>query len=252
MKFLGLPDLASEHGAQVDNLILYVHLLMGALFIGWLSYFLYTIFRFNRKMNPKADYKGVTSHSSTYIEGAVALVEAVLLIGFAVPLWAKVADDLPKDATVIRVTAEQFAWNSRYPGPDGIFGKQDLKLVNAQNPMGLDLTDPAAKDDKVGPLNEMAVPVNKPVIVHCTSKDVIHSFKVNPLRVTQDAIPGLSIPIHFIPTKEGHYLINCAQLCGNSHAFMKGNFYVKSDADYAKWLAERAVSGAPGASGGFE
>jgi cytochrome c oxidase subunit 2 len=252
MKFLGLPELASVHGAQVDNLILYVHLLMGALFVGWLSYFLYTIFRFNRKMNPKADYKGVTSHASTYIEGAVALVEAVLLIGFAVPLWAKVADDLPKDATVVRLIAEQFAWNSRYPGADGVFGKQDLKLISAENPMGLDANDPAGKDDKVGPLNEMAVPVNKPVIVHCTSKDVIHSFKVNPLRVTQDAIPGLSIPIHFIPTKEGHYLVNCAQLCGNSHAFMKGNLLVKSDADYAKWLAERAVSGAPGASGGFE
>jgi cytochrome c oxidase subunit II len=248
MKFLGLPELASKHGLEVDRLILYVHLLMGALFIGWLSYFLYAIFRFNKKSNPKADYHGVTSHASTWVEGAVAIVEAVLLIGFAVPLWARVAGDLPKDATVIRLTAEQFAWNSRYPGKDGVFGKQDFKLVTAQNPLGIDPTDPAGKDDFIPPLNEMAVPVNKPVIVHCMSKDVIHSFKVNPLRVTQDAIPGLSIPIWFEPTKEGHYVINCAQLCGNSHAFMKGHFFVKSQAEYDTWVAEKSKASASGAT----
>jgi cytochrome c oxidase subunit II len=251
MKFLGLPELASVHGQQVDNLILYVHLLMGALFVGWLSYFLYTIFRFNKKSNPKADYAGVKSHASTYVEGAVAVVEAVLLIGFAVPLWAKVADDLPKNATVIRLTAEQFAWNSRYPGPDGVFGKQDLKFVSGDNPLGIDASDPAGKDDMVGPLNEMAVPLGLPVVVHCMSKDVIHSFKINPLRVTQDAIPGLSIPIWFQPTKTGDYIINCAQLCGNSHAFMKGHFLVKTPAEYAQWVAEKGKAGAS-ATGGFE
>jgi cytochrome c oxidase subunit II len=251
MKFLGLPELASKHGAEVDNLILYVHLLMGALFVGWLSYFLYTIFRYNKKSNPKADYKGVTSHASTWIEGAVALVEAVLLIGFAIPLWARVADDIPKDATHIRLTAEQFAWNSRYPGPDGVFGKQDVQLVTSQNPLGVDPADPAGKDDIVPPLNEIAVPLGKPVVVHCMSKDVIHSFKINPMRVTQDAIPGLSIPMWFEPTKTGHYLINCAQLCGNSHAFMKGHFYVKTPAEYATWVAEKSKAGGA-AAGGFE
>jgi cytochrome c oxidase subunit 2 len=251
MKFLGLPELASKHGAEVDHLILYVHLLMGALFVGWLSYFLYAIFRFNNKSNPKANYVGVTSHLSTYIEGAVAIVEAVLLIGFAIPLWAKSADDFPKDSTVIRVTAEQFAWNSRFPGKDGVFGRQDAKLVTGANPLGLDPTDPAGKDDVVPPPGEIAVPVNVPVIVHVTSKDVIHSFKINPMRVTQDAIPGLSIPIWFEPTREGHYMINCAQLCGNSHAFMRGHFYVKSKAEYDKWLAEKTKSGGA-AAGGFE
>jgi cytochrome c oxidase subunit II len=251
MKFLGLPPLASVHGQEVDNLILYVHLLMGALFIGWLAYFFLAIFKFSRKNSPKANYQGVTNHYSTYIEGAVAVVEAVLLIGFAVPLWAKVAGDLPQNATVIRLTAEQFAWNSRYPGPDGKFGRQDVKLVSGTNPLGIDPADPAGKDDVVPTINEMAVPVNKPVVVHCTSKDVIHSFKVNPLRVTQDTIPGLSIPIWFQPTQEGHYMINCAQLCGNSHAFMKGHFYVKSQADYDTWLAEKAKAGGASA-GGFE
>src|SRR5215831_21032607 len=104
-KILGLPVLASEHGAQVDDLIIYVHWLMIVLFVGWLAYFAYALFRFHHSRNPKADYVGVKNHASTYIEGAVALVEGILLIGVAVPLWAKAVDKFPKDSesTVIQV-----------------------------------------------------------------------------------------------------------------------------------------------------
>src|SRR5437763_16166492 len=87
-KLLNLPFLASEHGKHVDDLIVYVHALMGVLFVGWLAYFLYAIFRFRKSNHPKADYVGVKGHVSNYIEGGVALFEAILLIRFAVPLWA--------------------------------------------------------------------------------------------------------------------------------------------------------------------
>jgi len=99
----------------VDNLIIYVHWLMIALFIGWLSYFAYALFRFRRSRNPKADYFGVKGHASNYIEGAVAIIEGVLLIGVAVPLWAKAVDKFPKesDSTVIQVVGQQFQWNAR-------------------------------------------------------------------------------------------------------------------------------------------
>src|SRR5207244_7038831 len=91
-KLLGLPVLASEHGKDVDNLIIYVHWLMIVLFVGWLAYFAYALFRFHRSRNPKADYVGVKNHVSNYIDGAVAFFEVVLLIGVAVPLWAKAVD----------------------------------------------------------------------------------------------------------------------------------------------------------------
>ena len=242
-KLLQLPVLASEHGRDVDDLIVYVHWLMAVLFVGWMAYFLYAIFRFRKTRNPKADYAGVTSHASSYIEVAVAVVEAVLLVS-AVAFWSKAVDKFPpeKDSTVIRVTAEQFTWNSRYPGPDGVFGKQDVKFVNATNAFGIDYTDPHAKDDVVPPLKEIHVPVNKPVIFHLTSKDVIHCFKVIPLRVTQDVIPGMSLPVHFIPTKEGQYQITCAQLCGNGHSTMNGYFTVDSQENFNKWLAAKSKS----------
>ena len=89
---LGMPELASIHGDDVDRLVVYMHYLMGILFVGWLAYFVYTLLRFRKGRNPKADYHGLRGHMSTYVELAVVAVEALLLIGFAVPLWAKVVD----------------------------------------------------------------------------------------------------------------------------------------------------------------
>ena len=254
-KLLGLPVLASEHGRDVDNLIIYVHWLMIVLFVGWLAYFAYALFRFHRSRNPKADYVGVKNHASNYIEVAVAVVEGVLLIGVAVPLWAKAVDKLPdeKDSTVIRVAAQQFAWNILYPGKDGEFGKQDMRFVTAENPFGRDPNDAKGKDDVPGQ-NEIHVPFIKemkngkeeirPVIIYITSRDVVHSFKVIALRITQDAIPGMRVPIWFRPTSEGRYQINCAQLCGSGHYGMSAGFLiVESKEAYEKWLASK-VGGA--------
>ena len=241
MKFLGLPLLGSVHGRDVDYFILYVHLLMIVLFIGWTAYFFYTIWRFRSSRNPKADYVGTTTHATTWIEGAVALVEGVLLIGFAIPLWARSVDKFPDatQSTVIRVIAQQFNWSARYAGADGKFGSNRLDLISRENPLGLDKSDPAAKDDILA-AGEMAVPVGKPVIVHLSSLDVIHSFKVVPLRMTQDANPGMSIPIHFIPTITNTYQIQCSQLCGTGHATMKGIFKVLSQPEFDAWLKTKA------------
>jgi cytochrome c oxidase subunit 2 len=136
----------------------------------------------------------------------------------------------------------QFAWNARYAGPDSIFGRQDMKYVATDNVFGVDPTDKNGKDD-VQVLNEIHVPVNKPVKIYLSSKDVIHSFKLVSMRVTQDAIPGLRIPFAFTPNKIGRYQIECAQLCGAGHAAMSGGFLVvESPADFDKWLASKSGS----------
>ncbi len=240
-KLLGLPALASEHGKDVDRLIVYIHYLMIALFVGWLAYFAYALFRFHRSRNPRADYIGVKHHASNYIEVIVALVEGVLLAGFAVPMWAKAVDKFPSEqnSVVVQVVAQQFAWNVRYPGKDGKFGRQEMRLVSNDNLFGVDPTDENGKDDVQG-LNEIHCVVNKPVIVYISSKDVIHSFKVIAMRVTQDAIPGMRIPIHFTPTVEGRYQINCAQLCGVGHSTMSnGYLIVESQEAFDKWIASK-------------
>jgi cytochrome c oxidase subunit II len=246
---LNLPVLASEHGRSVDRLIIYVHLLMAALFVGWLAYFAYVLVRFRRSRNPKADPIGVRSHASSWLEGSVALVEGILLAGLAVPLWARAVDKFPpeKESTVLQVVAQQFAWNIRYPGKDGVFGRQDMRWVSSTDPFGVDPNDPNGRDD-VQTLNEIHVVVNKPVIAYISSKDVIHSFKIIAMRVTQDAIPGMRIPIHFTPVEQGRFQINCAQLCGNGHSSMsQGYLVVESQEAFDQWLASRA-----GAATSFE
>jgi cytochrome c oxidase subunit 2 len=239
---LGMPPLASKNGQDVDDLIIYVHWLMLALFIGWIFYFAYAVWRFRASRNPKADYIGVKSHASTYVELAVAGVEAVLLIFIAVPLWAKAVDKFPDadKSTVIQVVAEQYNWNARYAGPDGIFGREDMKFVSETNKFGVDFSDPHSADD-VQVLNEIHVPLGKPVIIYVSSKDVIHSLKIIAMRVCQDAIPGLRIPCWFTPTQTGRYQINCAQLCGFGHAGMTHGFLtVESQEDFDKWLNSKS------------
>ena len=248
-KLLGLPETASAQGHKVDNFIVYVHWLMIALFVGWLIYFVFTLYHFRKSRTPKANYFGVRSHTSTYLEVGVVAVEAFLLLFLAIPLWGKVVGDFPKDSesTVVQIVAQQFAWNARYSGPDGEFGAQDMKFVTGDNVFGVDPADIKGKDD-VQVLNEIHVPVDKPVICYVSSKDVIHSFRIVAMRATQDAIPGMRIPVWFQPTKIGTYQIYCAQLCGNGHASMAGGrLVVESRGDFAKWLAKKS-----GATASFE
>jgi cytochrome c oxidase subunit 2 len=247
-KFLAqfMPIDASEHGPYLDRLSANVHWLMLILFVGWGLYFIYTLWRFSAKRNPNASYHGVKSHFSTYTEAGVAVVEVILLVGFSIPMWYRWTQMPPASAHPLemRVVAEQFAWNIQYPGPDGVFGKRDVKLVTSSNPLGLDLTDPHAKDDIVT-LNDFHLEVNRPVVIHLSSKDVIHSFKLPVMRVEQDAIPGMEITIHFTPvltnesgTESDKWEIACAQLCGLGHYRMRGQMFVHSKDKFKKWLAD--------------
>jgi cytochrome c oxidase subunit 2 len=253
--WLGLPALASAHGGQIDGLIGWIHVFMLVLFVGWGGFFLYALVRFRRSRHPVATYAGVKSHTSSYLEVAVAVVEAILLVGFSIPIWAARVDHIPpeSEALVVQVTGEQFAWNVRYAGPDGVFGRTDIKLIDVQtNPLGVDRSDSAAKDD-VTTLNQLYLPANKPIIVKLRSKDVIHSFNLTEFRVKQDAIPGFTIPVWFVPdvttaemrTRTGNpefqYEIACAQLCGLGHYRMRGFVTVLSPEEFQKWMeAEEA------------
>ena len=263
--WLGLPVLASAHGGQIDGMIGWVHVFMLVLFVGWGGFFAYCLVRFRRSRNPVAIYTGVTSNVSTYSEIGVVIVEAVLLIGFAIPLWAARVEGLPpeNEALVVQVTGEQFAWNIHYPGADRVFGRTDIKLLDLQsNPLGLDRSDPAAKDD-ITTVNQLYLPVNKPIIVRLRSKDVIHSFGVPEFRVKQDAVPGFTIPIWFIPTvttadmrtrtgnPEFQYEIACAQLCGLGHARMRGFVTVQSAEEFQKWTEEAVAEQAGAAADPF-
>jgi cytochrome c oxidase subunit 2 len=203
-------------------------------------FFLFVLFRFRRGANPKASYTGAKGKFAKSTEVAVALVEVALLVFYAIPAWARRVTNFPagNDAVIVRVTGHQFAWEVQYPGADGKFGRTELKLVSAENLIGLDRKDPDAKDDIVTS-NQLNLPENRPVLVHLSSQDVIHSFGLYEMRVKQDAIPGLDIPVWFVPTRTGEYEIACSQLCGLGHYRMRGFVNVQTAADYDKWMAEQ-------------
>lgn len=262
LKFLQqwLPVNASAHGPEIDQLIALLHWLMAALFVGWSVYFIYVLVRFRAGRNPQASYAGSKSQFSTYVEAGVVIVEVILLVGFAIPAWARwVTPHAPEaDALRVRVVGEQFAWNVHYPGADGVFGRTDINLIDASNPLGLDRSDPRAQDD-ITTINQLHMPVDRPVTILLSSKDVIHSFSLPAMRVKQDSIPGMEIPVHFKPvmaTPEEARLpgcaassscweIACAQLCGLGHYRMRGFYQVHTRESFNAWMDAQVAALTP-------
>jgi cytochrome c oxidase subunit II len=252
LNLLGLPAQASMHAAELDDMTVIVHWLMFVLFIGWGIFFVFVLFRFRKGAHPRASYQGAKGKISKGLEIGIVIAEMVLLVFYAIPAWAKRVGQIPpeSEAVVVHVIGEQFAWNVHYPGPDGKFGRTRPELVSADNPIGLDRRDPDAKDD-VTTINQLNLPVGRPVLVRLSSKDVIHSFGLYEMRVKQDAIPGMSIPVWFIPTvttaemrqrmgkSDWDYEITCSQLCGLGHFRMRGFVTIQSDADFRAWMADQ-------------
>jgi cytochrome c oxidase subunit 2 len=238
IEWLRMPAAASAHAGDVDQIMALVHWLMLVLFVGWSVFFVYVLVRFRRRANPAASYHGVRGRWSTWVEGGVLAAEVILLAFFSIPAWSARVDAFPSEqqSTVVRVVAEQFAWNVHYPGRDGRFGRTDIGLLTATNPLGLDRSDPAGRDD-ITTINRLNLPVGRPVIVYLSSKDMVHSFTLPQMRVKQDAVPGIAQPVWFTPTRTGEWEIACSQLCGLGHYRMRGFYTIQTQEDFATWVA---------------
>lgn len=235
----GMHEVASKHGHVANHMLALIHWFMLILFVGWSIFFFAILYKFRRKKNPKANYHGITSHFATHIEVGVVIVEVALLAGFALPLWAQRADQNLRptgdDVVNIRAVGEQYRWTFHYAGPDGKVGLTANNLFSGANPVGLVKEDPNAQDDFVS-VNELIVPVDRPVVIQVTSKDVIHGLAIKPMFAQQDAIPGSEIPMWFVPDKEGEWNIVCAQLCGAGHAQMVSHIKAISSEKFDEWL----------------
>jgi cytochrome c oxidase subunit 2 len=238
-----LPPQASAHAADIDFVLVLVHWLMLVLFAGWGAYFVWALVRFRERRNPAPDAQGPRGRPALWTEIAVVIAEGALLVVIALPIWFRqtsAPSTVDPATVVVRVVAEQFAWNIHYPGADGRFGETALALVSPTNPLGLDRASPGGADDLVT-LDDLHLPIGRPVEVQLSSKDVIHSFGVAAMRVKQDAIPGLRSSVWFTPTLAGQFDIACSQLCGLGHYRMRGIITVESDAEYRAFLAAEAA-----------
>jgi cytochrome c oxidase subunit 2 len=237
-----LPHGASAAAPWIDHQFGLTYLLMGIVFVaaqgalGWLAW----------KYRDRPGAAPVRySHGNATLEMLWTTLTAVLFIGLNLMgshVWASERFEPAQTGSVpVEVTGMQFAWYFRYPGPDGKYGRTDPKLMDPsagnEAAVGLDSTDPAAKDDVV--TGTMYLPVNREVDLTLRAVDVIHSFFIPSLRFKQDAVPGLAIHMHFTPTEVGDYEIPCAELCGLGHYKMHGMLHVVSQDEFDKWLAAR-------------
>jgi len=229
-----LPPLKSDRIA-IDHALAITLAVTGLVFI--ITNLLLAWFGYAYQDAPGA--KAAYWHDSPRLEMTWTLVTAGILAIFlfnALSLWAKVTAPPPADAVLIEVTGQQFAWNVRYPGKDGVLGKTDHLQASQDNPIGLVKDDPAAKDDLLL-LNQIYLPKDRPVRVQVRSMDVIHSFFLPNFRVKQDAMPGMTIDIWFTPTELGDFEIACAEHCGLGHYRMRGQVHVVAAAQLDSAIA---------------
>lgn len=237
----GLPASASLEAPVIDFGIGVIHWAMVIMFIVWGSFMTWALIKFRARPGHRADPRDPSHATALIPDVLVVIFEVALIIGYGIPRWNEYRRHKPAEesATVIRIVAEQFAWNAHYAGPDGKFGRTAATLVTMNNPIGLDHTDPAAADD-ITSINEVAAPLGKTVLLYLHSKDVIHSFFVPAFRMKADTVPGLRVPLWFNPTAVGDYEIGCAQLCGIAHYAMRGDFKVLEPRAFDAWLKAQA------------
>jgi cytochrome c oxidase subunit 2 len=237
-----LPTGASAAAASIDHHFTITFILMGIVFVAAQVFLGLFAWKYrDRKAAAPARY----SHGNNTLEIAWTVLTLILFVGLNLmssSIWASERFEPAKPGALqVEVTGMQFAWYFRYAGPDGKFGATKPQLVDpsagGEAALGLDTTDPAAKDDVVS--GTMFAPVNREVEVILRAHDVIHSFFLPAMRFKQDAVPGLAIHMHFTPITTGDYEIACAELCGLGHYKMHGMLKVVSQEEFDKWLAAR-------------
>jgi len=211
------PADVSEHGHVIDGLFMMILGLTGVVFIATEVALAAFLWRYDAKTNRDAIK---FTHGSHTLEVVWTIVPAATLLFIAIyqmNAWADAKIRQPKNPGIeVEVRGRQFEWRFRYPGPDGkLYTPDDIHFDT-----------------------ELHVPVDEEVLVHLKSEDVLHSFFLPNLRVKQDAVPGMVIPVWFKPTKVGAWDLVCAELCGWGHYKMRGRIVVQSREDFNAWLGE--------------
>ncbi len=209
-----LPKDVSADGYQVDHLFNFILWITGIVFIGTEVALFWFMWKYDGERN---DQPAKYTHGSHHLEIIWTLLPAVTLLFMAIyqmNAWAEHKIKKPNVPPLAEVTARQFEWRIRYPGPDGKFDTPD------------DIYD----------VNLLVVPVDEVVLINLRSMDVLHSFFLPNLRVKQDALPGRVIPVWFRAVEQGDYDLVCAELCGWGHYKMKGRLRVVSREEYEAHL----------------
>ena len=227
---------ASNWG-NIDGTIILTFWVTGGVFVAICLFMAYCVWRYRYQKDRKAEYEPENKKLEWRLTWLTSLgVAALLAPGLLV--WNQFVT-VPQNAFNVEVVAYQWGWNYRLPGEDGILGKTDAKLVNAENPYGLILNDSNGRDDIIVQDADLHLQIDQPVKINLRSLDVIHNFYVPQFRAKMDTLPGIVSYYWFTPTKTGKYEILCAEFCGTGHYGMRGIVLVDDKKDYNNWLAQQ-------------
>ena len=204
-----LPEPASKEAGRIDFVFWFVTGICIFVFSIVAAVSVFAVWKFRAK--PDDDSDGAPIHGHTGLEIAWTAVPTLLVTSIAVVSAIVLAKDDAQGANPLRVevTAQQFFWSYRYP-------------------------ESGNKESDV-----LRLPVNRSIVLHLTSKDVIHSFWVPEFRQKQDIVPGIHPTLHITPTKVGSYPVICTELCGLGHALMRSRAIVMTDDAFQKWAAQK-------------
>lgn len=228
-----LTPLASNW-KQMDDTLVITLVITGAFFIGINLFLGYMIWRYRHRDGSRAAYQPVNHKLELWLIGATT----VGIIALLAPGLFVYADYVrpPRDAMVVEVVGQQWAWSYRFPGAGGRLGTTDVRFVGPGNPLGLNPDDPDGQDDIVISGGDLHLPLGRPIRVLARSKDVLHDFYVPEFRARMNMVPGMVTSFWFTPTRTGRFDVLCAQLCGVGHHNMRGGVVVEEPAAFAAWL----------------
>jgi cytochrome c oxidase subunit 2 len=274
-----LPISASEHGIQIDQLMLtsMIIIFTVGIFTQWLLHYFAFVYRGSKE---KKALFFAENHRLEFIWTIIPVIVLAALIIYGLFTWSDIMYvDEDEDPLVVELYAYQFDWRARYSGNDNTLGKANVRLIEGVNQLGVDISDPNAQDDKV--VNELHLPLGRKVLFKMRSQDVLHSAYMPHFRAQMNCVPGMITQFAFTPSMttndmrmndeviakvehinqirrkkniellakgeevlemyEFDYLLLCNKICGSNHFNMQMKIVVDTQEDYNTWLAEQAT-----------
>ncbi|OIQ29415.1 MAG: cytochrome C oxidase subunit II [Bacteroidetes bacterium MedPE-SWsnd-G2] len=276
-----LSNSASEHGPQVDNLMIISLVLI--FIVQTITQFLLHYFAF--KYKGEKGKKALFYADNNTLEAIWTIIPVIVLAGliiYGLFTWNEIMNvDKDEDPLVVELYAQQFNWKARYAGDDNVLGMANVRLIDIDraNILGLDESDPNAQDDVI--TTELHLPVGRPVLFKMRSQDVLHSAYMPHFRAQMNCVPGMITQFSFTPTittsemrqnpdivtkveninnirvenskalvakgedalepYEFDYLLLCNKICGKSHYNMQMKIIVETQEEYDAWIKEQTV-----------
>lgn len=247
---LYLPESASEQGLKYEGMMLTTLYITGGVFVITQALLFWFSFRYQAKEGKKPLFY---SHNNTLeiVWTTIPALTLMVLVAIGLRNWNQMTGKAPEDALEVQVVGKQFNFIVRYPGPDGVFGKTNFRLINdANNVLGLDWSDPASKDDIIIENGEVHIINGRNVKFIINSRDVLHNLALPHFRMKMDAVPGITTTMWLTPristakmkeitgNPDFVYEIPCSEMCGKGHYSMKGTVVVEeNEEDFNKWLS---------------